>query len=227
MKIDWRTEAPMWALLVLLFALTAMSWAGAPDQIPVHWGLSGQPDRWGGRAEGLLALPFVTLGIYLLLLFLPRIDPGRANYATFAKTYAALRLLILLFLASIQVMILMTIRGQHVDMGRMVPVLVGALLIILGNMMGKIRPNWFVGIRTPWTLSSKESWTRTHRVGGWVFMAGGILFMTCALVRRPAYLAAVGALFGIAVVFLMAYSYRIWKRDPDKVPPAGTSPAEP
>lgn len=226
MKIDWRTEAPMWALLVLLFALSAMSWAGAPDRIPVHWGLSGQPDRWGGRAEGLLGLPFVALGIYLLLLFLPRIDPGRANYATFAKTYAALRLLVLLFLTSIHVVVLMAIRGQHVDMARIVPLLVGALFVILGNLLGKIRPNWFVGIRTPWTLSSKESWTRTHRVGGWVFMAGGLLFMTCALFPERAYMVSVGILLGASILGLLVYSYFVWRHDPDKMPPAGTTPAE-
>ena len=225
MKIDWRTEVPMWALLALVFALTAMSWAGAPDQIPVHWGLNGQPDRWGGRAEGLLALPFVSLGIYLLLLFIPRIDPGRANYATFAKTYAVLRLLVLLFLTSIDVMILMSIRGEHVDMARKVPLLVGALLVILGNLLGRIRPNWFVGIRTPWTLSSKESWTRTHRAGGWVLMASGLLFMTCAFFRERTYAIGVEILLGASILGLFVYSYLVWRNDPDKVPPAGTSPA--
>ncbi|HEV8480539.1 MAG TPA: SdpI family protein [Candidatus Eisenbacteria bacterium] len=227
MKLDWRNELPMWILLALLFTLAAANWQSAPDHIAVHYGLNGQPDRWGGRAEGLLAMPLVSLGVYLAMLFLPFVDPGRANYATFARTYAILRLLVLLVLAGIYIAVLLTLHGRRVDMAGVAPLLVGGLFILLGNMLGKIRPNWFVGIRNPWTLSSKESWTRTHRVGGWVFMAGGILFMTCALVRRPAYLAAVGVLFGIAVVCLMAYSYRVWRTDPDKVPPAGTSPAEP
>ena len=225
MKIDWRTEAPMWALLVLLFALSAWCWPGSPDRIPVHWGLNGQPDRWGGRWEGLLTLPFAALGIYLLLLFLPRIDPGRANYGTFARTYAALRLLVLLFLSSIHVMVLLAIRGRHVDMTTIVPLLTGALLIVLGNLLGKIRPNWFVGIRTPWTLTSKESWTRTHRAGGWVLMACGLLLMTCAFFRQRAYEVGVFVLLAAAILGLLVYSYVVWRNDPDKVPPAGTSPA--
>ena len=227
MKLDWRNEAPMWILLALLFVLAAANWSATPDQVPVHWGLEGRPDRWGGRAEGLLALPFVSLGVYFLMLFLPLVDPGRANYATFARTYAILRLLILLVLAAIYVCMLLTFHGRRVDMAAIAPVLVGGLFVVLGNMLGKIRPNWFVGIRTPWTLSSKESWTRTHRVGGWVFMAGGILLMTCGLVRQPGYIAAVAGFLGLGIVMLMVYSYRVWRNDPDKVPPAGTSPAEP
>ena len=225
MKIDWRIEAPMWGLLALLFSLSLASWSGTPDHVPVHWGLNGQADRWGGRAEGLLAMPLTALGVYVLLLFLPRIDPGRANYATFARTYGILRLFVVLFLAAIHVLVLLAIRGQHVEMDAVVPFLIGALFVVLGNLLGKIRPNWFVGIRTPWTLSSKESWTRTHRAGGWVFMASGLLLMSCALFRERAYATSVYALIAASFLGLLVYSYVVWRKDPDKVPPAGTLPA--
>ena len=83
MKISWRTEWPMWLLLIGMFALAAASWGATPDRVPVHWGLNGSPDRWGGKFEGLMLMPLIALGIYLIMLFIPRIDPGRANYANF------------------------------------------------------------------------------------------------------------------------------------------------
>jgi uncharacterized membrane protein len=110
-------------------------------------------------------------------------------------------------------------------MGTILPIIGGALLVVIGNLLGKLRPNWFVGIRTPWTLSSKTSWVRTHQVGGWMFMLDGIAFMIAGLIhRRWAAVAAFAFLFAEALT-LIVYSYRVWRDDPDKMPPAGTLPA--
>lgn len=87
MRTNWRTEWPHWAMLAAMFLLAAVTWRSAPDRLPVHWGLGGEVDRYGGRFEGLLGLPTLALGLYLLLRWLPRIDPGRANYAQFAGAY--------------------------------------------------------------------------------------------------------------------------------------------
>jgi uncharacterized membrane protein len=223
MKISWRSEWPHWLVIAGQFALAAANWSTAPDRIPVHWGLHGA-DRWGGRVEGLLVLPFIALGIYFLLLFLPRVDPGRANYPSFWSSYSTIRLAVLLVIGGIYVMTLIAMRGHPADVGVWAPLLVGAMFVLIGNVMGKLRPNWFVGVRTPWTLSSKVSWTRTHHVGGWMFIGLGILLMAAALVRAPWAFAAVGVIGGIAVAGLIGYSYVVWRADPDKTPPAGTLP---
>ena len=227
MKIDWRREWPVWTLLAALFAMAAMNWSGAPERIPMHWGLDGRPDGWGGRFAGLLAIPLEALGIYALLLFLPRIDPGRANYASFAWTYTVLRWLVVAFMAVLQTLIVLAIHGRGPAVNRAVPISAGALFFVLGNLLGKLRPNWFVGIRTPWTLSSKDSWVRTHRAGGWAFMAFGLLMASCGVVQQAAYTIAAGITMAAGLVALIVYSYAVWKRDPDKIPPAGTTPAEP
>ncbi len=225
MKLDWRTEWPQWLLLAAMFALAAASWGSAPERIPVHWGLGGQPDRWGGRFEGLLGIPLLALAVYLLLAFLPRVDPGRANYAAFAGPYATLRLGVLLVLAAIDGLIQLWMRGHRASVATWVPLLVGALFVLVGNLLGKVRPNWFVGIRTPWTLSSKRSWSRTHRAGGWLFVVLGLLLMAAALLRSRGAVVAVLAAGAAGVLGLVVYSYRVWKADPDKTPPAGTLPA--
>jgi uncharacterized membrane protein len=225
MKIDWRNEWSQLLLIGLMFALSIASWRIAPDRIPVHWGFDGQADRYGGRFEGLMVLPLVAAGVYLVLLFAPRIDPGRANYSNFALAYATLRLMALAVLAGLHGMVLLWIRGREFRMETVVGLLLGLLFVVIGNLMGKLRPNWFVGIRTPWTLSSKRSWVLTHRAGGWVFVAIGLLTMVAGVLRSsftPLVL-AIGA--GAGVLGLVVYSYVVWRKDPEKVPPTGTLPA--
>jgi len=226
MKFSWRTEWPHWILIAVLFALAAAAWGPAPDRIPVHWNLSGQVDRWGGKFEGLLAIPLLALGIYLLMLVLPRFDPGRANYDAFAGPYMTLRLGILLVLAALEVLILLWVRGVHASIGVWVPLFVGALFVVIGNLLGKVRPNWFVGIRTPWTLSSKVSWTRTHRAGGWLFILMGVLMMATAVARATWAVWVMLGVGGVGVTGLAVYSYVLWRNDPDKTPPAGSLPAD-
>lgn len=226
MKLDWRMELPQLIILVGMFVVAAMSWSTAPDRIPVHWNAAGDIDRYGGRFEGILLMPLIALGLYLLLAFIPRIDPGRANYAQFQGAYAVIRVVLMLLLAVVYGIMHVSMRGVNVDMGLLLPLLMGGMLIALGGVLGKIRPNWFVGIRTPWTLSSKTSWARTHRVGGWAFMIAGVLVLVGGLVSTEA---AVWTLLGSMlplVVGLFVYSYVVWRDADDKQAPAGTRPAE-
>jgi uncharacterized membrane protein len=226
MKLSWRTEWPHWLLLAGMLTLAVAAWPTAPDRIPMHWNVAGQVDRYGGRFEGLFAIPLLALAIYLLMAFLPRIDPGRANYAVFAGPYATLRLLLLVVLAAIDVLMQLIMRGVPVAIEVWMPLIVGALLVLVGNLLGKVRPNWFVGIRTPWTLSSKRAWDRTHRAGGWVFILLGLAFMATALVHTTASVQLAFVVVVLASLGLTVYSYLVWRRDPDKTPPAGTTPVE-
>lgn len=225
MKPSWRTEWPHWLLLAAMFALAATTWGSAPDRIPVHWNVAGHVDRWGGRFEGLLSMPLLALGIYVLMRVLPRFDPGRANYATFAGPYATLRLAIMVVMAALYALLVLWVRGVRVSIAVWVPLLIGALLVVVGNLLGKVRPNWFVGIRTPWTLSSTLAWNRTHRAGGWLFVLMGVLMMLCAALRAEWALWIMLVVGGAGVLGLVVYSYVLWRRDPDKTPPAGTQPA--
>jgi uncharacterized membrane protein len=225
MKFSWRNEWIHWLLLAAMFGAAAITWPTAPDRIPVHWGIDFQVDRYGGRFEGLLGIPLEALALYALLLFIPRIDPGRANYERFGGAYRLLRLSLTVFLAALYGVVLLGIHGRTVNMAAAVPLLLGFLFLLIGNLLGKIRPNWFVGIRTPWTLSSKLAWTRTHRAGRWLFIAGGLVLIAMAFLQK-AWVAWVGVGLLVAwAVGLAVYSYLVWRSDPDKTPPAGTLPA--
>lgn len=224
MKLSWRTELPQWAMIVGMFILTAVTWSWAPARIPVHWGISGHVDRYGGKVEGLLVPPLLTLGIYLLMIVVPRLDPGRKSYSLFSGSYTTIRLAIVTFMTALYGVMHLVLRGYPIEVSTVVPLGVGGLLVVLGNLMGKIRPNWFVGIRTPWTLSSKEAWVKTHRLGGWLFILAGLGLMVTSIVHAPWAAAACIGLLLLSIVGVYAYSYYVWRNDPGKVPPAGTLP---
>ncbi|WP_298863890.1 SdpI family protein [uncultured Gimesia sp.] len=224
MKFNYRTEIPQLLLIVGMFIMAAFTWSSAPDQIPVHWNLSGEVDRYGGKFEGLSGLPLITLALYFLLLFIPRIDPGHANYERFANTYAIIRCTIIAFMSIIYGIIQLAIAGHPVNVNAVIPLTVGILFFVLGNFMGKIRPNWFVGIRTPWTLSSKASWNKTHRVGGWLFILMGLSIAASGLIRAKWAYIGMCTIVVANLVWMVYYSNLIWRNDPDRIPPAGTTP---
>ena len=214
MKVNWRTEIISLFLIASMFVLAAITWPVVPDSIPVHWGFSGQPDRYGGKFEGLLLLPLISLGIYLLLLFLPRIDPRGGRYQRFAGAYLVIRTVLIAFFVVVYVVSVLWARGMTVDITMIMSLAMGLLFMVIGNYMGKLRPNWFAGIRTPWTLSSVESWNKTHRLGGKVFIAVGLIMAFTSLFQRPwTFLASIGLLI-VCSIGLVVYSYYIWRSDP-------------
>jgi len=224
MRITRKTEWPNWLLILGMFVMAAVSWSAAPDSIPAHWNIYGQVDRYGSKVEGLLMIPLVTLGIYILMILLPRIDPGRANYQRFASVYSLFRILITAVMAVIYAVVILWVRGYQLDVSMVIPIVIGAMFVVMGNYMGKIRPNWFVGIRTPWTISSKLSWTKTHRLGGRVFILMGLALILAGAIHTQwaAYLSFAAIIVGLIWTFV--YSYMVWKDDPDRIPPSGTQP---
>jgi uncharacterized membrane protein len=214
MRISWRSEAASLVMLAAMFAMAAATWSGAPERIPVHWDLSGQPDRFGGKLEGLLGLPLVALGIYALLLALPRIDPRRAHYDSFRVVYAVLRTALVGLFFAIAVFTHLWIRGHTIDVNRFVPVLVGLLVLIVGGCLPRLQSNWFVGVRTPWTLSSEESWRRTHRLAGRLFVAAGAIIIVLSLLWPHAGVWVISCTVVPAVVASVVSSYFVWRDDP-------------
>jgi uncharacterized membrane protein len=208
-------------LLMGMFVVAAISWTRVPERIPVHWGIDGSADRYGGRVEGVLLLPLIAAGLYLLLRFLPRFDPRRANYALGDGVYDLIRFAMLVLLAVLYAVTIFIAMGYALDMTRIVSLLVGGLFVVIGSVLGKLRPTWFVGIRTPWTLSSARSWGKTHRLGGWVFLIAGLLMALSGLLRQPILLFVVIGALCLALLGLVVYSYLLWREDQGMPPTSG------
>ncbi len=182
---------------------------------------------YGGKFVGLLLVPIMTAALYPLLKYLPRIDPASRNYETFAGTYLLVRVLLTVYLAFIYVVLNLAIGNEETfPVGELIVSAVGVLFIILGSVMGKFRPNWFAGIRTPWTLTSKKSWVMTHRLGGRVFIAAGVATMFGALIGGEWAFYAMFIVLIPGVIYLFVYSYLVWRDDPDKVAAQDVTPSD-
>jgi len=226
MRTTGRLELAHIGILIAMFGWSALLWPIAPDNMPVHFGLNGNVDRMGSKLEGLFALPVAALVLYVVLRFLPRLDPARANYPTFAGAYGTIRLSVLALLAIVDLAVLLPVAGVPVDQAVVIRFVLGGILVVFGSVMGKIRPNWLVGIRTPWTLASKVSWVKTHRVGGWIFILVGIIFViTLGLPSTAALVVSFGA-FAVGIGCILVYSYFAWRKDPVRYPAIATRPAD-
>ena len=212
LKNEWLQLAPIIGMLIAAGTL----WNHTPDRFPVHWNMRGEVDRYGGKVEGLLAVPLVCLGLYVLFQVLPYLDPRRENYVQFARAYWWIRLATTSFLTALYGLMIAAALGGKFDMSQAVFLLVGGLFVILGNFMGKLRPNWFVGVRTPWTLSSNLSWSKTHRLAGWVFILLGVTFAVVGWHPNPRAIVVALVVSGLAVVWIILYSYLVWRSDPDR-----------
>ena len=213
----WRDHILPLAAILISMVVTAFLLPRLPDPVPIHWGPTGQPDNYAPRLIGSFLLPLTALGVYLLFLVIPVLDPKRANYEKFADTYHYWRIAFVLFMVFLQGITLYSILiGDSRLNTNLVFIGVGLLFILIGNYMPRVRSNWFVGIRNPWTLSNQEVWRRTHRFGGQIFVAGGLAMMVVALISEEWQVAVLlGAIFAMAVI-PNVYSYILFRRFSDE-----------
>jgi len=214
-----RKWIPLLIVAVAVIA-SAVVYPRLPERIPTHWELAAHPsgtvptpNGWSSRLWGAWALPIFLLGMWALLIILPKIDPRGSNYAKFGSTFEGIIVSIMLFMLGMHIIILRAALGYPVAMDRVFPVGLGVLFIVIGNLLPRARPNWFVGIRTPWTLSSDRVWEKTHRFGGHVFVVAGILMLLSGLVVAPWARTGLSVLIALCAASVVIYSYVEWKRE--------------
>lgn len=164
------------AVVVLLsFAVAAYFYPQMPERMASHWNAQGEVDGHMSKFWGLFLMPFISLGMAALFLLIPRMDPLRSNIEAFRKYYEGFVALVILFLSYVYVLTILWNLGLRFDIGRMMAPALGALFYACGVLIGKSKRNWFIGIRTPWTLSSEKVWEKTHAVGGKLFKIAGLI----------------------------------------------------
>ncbi|MFB6206767.1 MAG: SdpI family protein [Haloglomus sp.] len=200
------------ALLVLASAGAALLvYPSLPEQFAIHFDASGSPDSFYGKAIGAAVLPAVSIGIYVLFRVLPHIDPRGENIRAFQPAYDTMMLLTLAFLAYLQGLLLAYNLGIEYPRDAALLGGVGLLFAGIGVLFRRAEPNWFVGIRTPWTLSDDEVWRRTHRVAAPLFVvAGAIVAVGAFLPVGTEFVVAVAA--AIAALVPSAYSFVVYRR---------------
>ncbi len=199
------TSAVSAAFVLIVVGAAVWLYPQLPAQVPTHWDLHGNvngtmPRFWGAALPALM-----IFGLALLTPVLPMISPRRFEIAPFAAVYTLLMLAVQAVMLVIGLSTLLAGAGYAVPIPTVVMLSVGVLFMVLGNYMGKLRKNFFIGIRTPWTLASDLVWERTHRLGGWVFVAAGLLLVLGAMVGLPLWIAVI--VIVLAALIPCVYSY--------------------
>jgi uncharacterized membrane protein len=168
-------------LLAAPFVALAIYWNGLPARVPTHWDFRGQIDGWGAKTPGILMIPLTALGVTALLHILPWFDPKlrrtQGEESLMPAVLPIVRIAVLLLLDTIFFVQIATSLGRSVAGGRIMMTCLLVFLLIMGNYSGNLRPNYFVGIRTPWTLENPETWRVTHRLGGRLIFFGALTLL--------------------------------------------------
>ncbi len=210
-------------VIMLGLSLWALPHLPADGRFASHWNINGVADGYSGRAMVLWFMPALGAGVALVLSLVPLIDPRRKNLLRSSLAYLVAWGGGLVVIAFAHAMMVLN-AAERVDLAdishgpgllRALALLIGAMTMALGAVLGKVRPNWFLGVRTPWTLSSDLSWDKTHRLAGWLFMLTGLATLATALVLIPrwAMLVLLGGTMGTALIAVV-YSFLVWKGDP-------------
>lgn len=184
-----------------------------PERVITHWNFAGQPDGYSGRAGGAFSIPAMLAFMYGLFLFFPMIDPKKDRYAEFEKYFRIFRSVIIGFLLVIFLVMGASNLGFIVNIGPVVAGIVGLLMMILGNYMGKIKNNWFMGIRNPWTLLSENVWNKTHRFGGRMFILFGLVIIIAPYLPPTLAFILFASGVGMVVFGTMVYSYWLYSKE--------------
>lgn len=173
-----------WLEVVLLaapFVALALYWSDLPARVPMHWNIHGEVDGWSTKAPGILLLPLIALGTTALLHALPWFDPRlRRTLGDESRMPTVLPIIRIAFLALFDTIFFVQIAtslGRDIAGARIIVTGVLLFFVILGNFLGTVRPNYFVGIRTPWTLESPATWRATHRLGGRLMFFGSLFLL--------------------------------------------------
>ena len=203
-------------LLVIVGATLAglLLWNRLPDPMASHWNVNDQVDGYMSKFWGVLLVPLIALGMFLLFLAIPNIDPLKANIAQFREVFNLFIVLIVGFMVYIYALTLRWNLGYtNFGLGRAMMPALGVLFIFVGYMLRKAKRNWFIGIRTPWTLSSDRVWEETHRIGAVLFTISGVLALLGSFFGgMTAFVLIMVPLLGSAI-FLVIYSYVLYQRE--------------
>lgn len=199
----------MWLLALLPLMMVALCWTHLPEQVPTHWNTDGTVTYSSPALLWLLA----ALGPVLAALFqfLPRLDPKKENYKRFQGHYDFFGPLVPLILVVVMAITLSeTFYPGRIDVGTVVCLLIGVLFLIIGNLVGKVKSNWFMGFRTPWALSDPDVWNKTQRMGGWVCFLSGLSLILLTFLASPTvrlWVSFVLLFGGLALTYFMSWKW--------------------
>lgn len=199
-------------LIVITCLLTLILFPSLPDEIPTHWNIHGNVDGTAPLIPGLFLLPALMVGITLMMALVPRYDPKKAHYKEFQGAYDGLIFLINIFCFMLFVITILWSLGIEIPMNQFISVLFAILMGGIAFFIRGVKPNWFAGIRTPWTMESETVWNKTHQRGFRVFLVIALFCLLGVFIPEYAYLFILLPVI-IGTIYLVVYSYIVWKKE--------------
>lgn len=208
------TKKEILPILIILISLAGGIYLlpSLPAQVPSHWNVSGQVDGWVSKNFAVFFFPALTLVVYLLMSFFPLMDPRRKNIEKFAGIYFGFKLVLTAFLTGLYALTLWAGLGHEINVGRWVVWGIAVMFLYLGLVMPKLKHNYTIGIRFPWTLHSEVVWEKTHKFGGKLFIALAVLLAVAGV--WPGIYSFLALIIGIFLVLaiLLLYSYLEYRK---------------
>ena len=208
-----RTTTIISLVLIAVATLAGvLLWNRLPDPMPAHWNSAGEIDGYMSKFWGVFLMPIITIALLGLFLIIPRIDPLKANIDKFIGIFNGFILAFVAYMLYLYALTLFAALGIPFNMTLMLIPVVGLLFIGIGYMMGKAKRNFFIGIRTPWTLSSETVWDETHKLGSKLFMLGGAVTIVSVFLGETGICIMLAAIL-IAAFVPIVYSYVLYQRE--------------
>lgn len=202
------------ALLIILisFAVGIYLYPRMSEIMASHWNIQGKVDGYMSKFWGLFLMPLLSLALFLFFILIPRIDPLKENIKKFRKYFDGFIVLIILFLFYLYLLTIFWNSGVRFSMNQVLPPAFGILFFYCGILIENARRNWFIGIRTPWTLSNENVWNKTHKVGGKLFKTAGILAVLGVFFPNLALFFVLFPAVSVAI-YTLIYSYFEYQRE--------------
>lgn len=215
-----KGKAIIAGILILTFAIAVIAYPYLPDRLASHWGASGEVNGYLPKIWGLFIVPAISAVLTLLFLLIPRIDPLRKNIAKFMDAFEQFVIIILAFLLYVFLLTILWNTGVRFSITQVLSPAFGVLFYACGILISKAKRNWFIGIRTPWTLSSDRVWDKTHAIGGKLFRIAGVIALGGILLPGIAWLFLLGPIL-IITGYLVGYSYLECRKEEEVGSPSG------
>ena len=210
-----KTNIFIFIVILASFVIGAYFYPQFPDKIASHWNVQGHVDGYMSKSWGLFLLPMILLVMWLMFILIPKIDPLKHNIEKFRKYFDAFIALIVLFLFYLYILTIFWNMGARFDMGRALMPAMGILFYFAGILINHSKRNWFIGIRTPWTLSSDNVWDKTHQLGAKLFKIAGVIAFLGIFFPKIAFWLVIIPIILFAV-FVSVYSYILYKKEEKK-----------
>ena len=199
---------------MIVFALieSLLAYSHLPERVASHWDATGHVNGYMGRFGGAFFLPLLLLGLFILFSIIPMIDPRKQNISKFRTSYDRFIIIFVIFMVYIHTLMLAFNLGHNFDLTRALLPSLGILFFAVGFIIEKAQPNWFIGIRTPWTLSNDVVWEKTHRLGGLLYKISGVIALLGFFVPTPVIFFFVISPIILSSLWLLVYSYLEFKK---------------